>query len=278
MSLGKLYVVATPIGNLEDTTLRALQVLKTVSLIAAEDTRHTKKLLSHYGIRTALVSLHAHNERERSEEIIHKLKEGHDIAYVTDAGTPVISDPGFHLISLVKQEGLVVSPIPGPCAAITALSASGLSGQKFIFAGFLPAKAGDRKKHLAEIKDLSYTAIFYESPHRLLATIDDMLEVLGKDRFVVIARELTKKFETIKGSTLEKLKEWLLTNTQQQKGEFVILIQGVEKSSDVDKTQLSRILTILLAELPTKQAVHLASQITGVHKNTVYTMALELKD
>lgn len=273
---GKLYVVATPIGNLEDTTLRAIDILKKVAVIAAEDTRHTKILLNHFAIKTPMISIHAHNEKERSHEIVNKLKEGQDIAYVTDAGTPVISDPGSHLISLVKEQAIQVSPIPGPCAAIAALSSSGLSGQKFLFDGFLSTKSGERMRQLKEVKDLSYTVVFYESPHRLLATIEDMTKVLGENRYVVIARELTKKFETIYGAELLNLKKWLLENQQQQKGEFVILIKAAEKPTEQDEQQVIKILKPLLAELPLKQAVHLTSQITEISKNKIYTLALTI--
>ena len=269
-----LFIVATPIGNLQDITLRALDTLKQVDLIAAEDTRHSGKLLSHYGIKTKLIALHDYNETKCSQFICEQLKQGKNIALISDAGTPLISDPGYHLVNIVREQGYKVVPIPGACAAIAALSAAGMPTDKFLFLGFLPAKSSQQIKQLEELVGESCTLVFYESPHRLLQTIANMAQVFGQERQVVLAKELTKTFETIYATTLSQLQEWLIADTDRQRGEFVILVHGAAKMVEVD-VEIMRILQILAKDLPSKQAAILAAQITGVNKNQLYKLLLE---
>jgi len=275
---GHLYIVATPIGNLKDITLRALETLKKVDLIAAEDTRHSKTLLQHYQIDTALISLHEHNEQQRIQELLLKLQAGQHIALISDAGTPLISDPGYQLVTQVRAAGLTVVPIPGPSALIAALSAAGLPTDRFCYEGFLPAKTTARKQQLQQLQDECRTLIFYEAPHRILDTLRDIAEVFLPQRQATLARELTKTFETILSGTLEQLISQLLADKNQQKGEFVILVQGKKAQTSVDSAASQRILKILLAELPVKQAASLAAQITGEKKNELYPLALEMKN
>ena len=268
-NVGSLFIVATPIGNLSDITLRALETLKDVDLIAAEDTRHSSKLLQHYNIKTPIISLHDYNETKRSQFILQKLQQGKNIALITDAGTPLISDPGYHLVKTIQENGLRVIPIPGACAAITALSASGLATNKFIFEGFLPAKSKQQLERLQELANKTETMIFYESPHRLLATINNMLIVFGQDRYIVIAKELTKTFETIYGNTIFEAQNWLIAKPERQKGEFVILVKGSSKDIEINPEVL-RILELLSKHMSHKQAVALTSEITGANKNQLY--------
>jgi 16S rRNA (cytidine1402-2'-O)-methyltransferase len=270
---GTLFLVATPIGNLGDITLRALETLKQVDLIAAEDTRHSSKLLQHFGIKTPLTSLHDYNEIKSSQFICGQLQQGKNIALISDAGTPLISDPGYHLVKTVRENNFQVIPIPGACAAITALSAAGLPTDKFVFAGFLPAKSKQQLQQLNELITETRTLIFYESPHRLLQTINNMLAVFGSDRYVVIAKELTKIFETIYGNTLSKVQNWLLTDPARQKGEFVILVKGAEKTVTINP-EILRILKLLAKDLPSKQAATLTAQITGANKNQLYRLLI----
>lgn len=270
-----LYVVATPIGNLEDFSARAINTLKNVDQIAAEDTRHSQKLLKQFDINTPLVSLHEHNEKASCKILLDSLKKNQSIALISDAGTPLINDPGYHLVKLARQEGIPVIPVPGPCALIAALCASGFACDKFIFEGFLPEKSMARQKKLQEFLNETRTIIFYEAPHRILASIDDMLTVLGPKRCVVLARELTKTFETIHGDHLEQLKIWLNSDKNQQKGEFVVIVEGSEYLNPYEK-DLQRILGILLSELPIKQATSLAAKITHEKKNKLYALALAL--
>lgn len=282
-SLGKLYIVATPIGNLKDITLRAIETLTQVDLIAAEDTRHSQRLLQHYSISTPMLSLHEHNEDKRSQVLLNKLKQGTNIALISDAGTPLISDPGYRLVSTVRAHDIEVIAIPGPCAAISALSASGLSTDHFIFEGFLPSKTSALRKKLAELSQESRTIIFYEAPHRLLKLLDVMIEILGAERYAVLAKELTKTHETIRGDTLINLKNWLQAEPARQKGEFVLLLKSAEiKTPSQSKIKLLdaeslRILHILLKDLPSKQAVALSSEITGADKKELYKAAIESK-
>lgn len=273
-----LYIVATPIGNLNDITHRAIETLRKVSLIAAEDTRHSRRLLDHYQIATKLISLHEHNEQQRSTYLLEQLQQGQTIALISDAGTPLISDPGYRLVQTVRAANIRVVPMPGPCALIAALSAAGLPSDRFIFEGFLSSKTTARKQQLQTIQYETRTSIFYESPHRILDLIDDMLAILGPERYVVLARELTKTFETIYGANLAELKEWLINDSNQQKGEFVVLVAGITPTTD-NSTDLetTRVLTILLNALPTSQAIQLATQITGEKKNKLYDMALKHK-
>ncbi|UYZ84117.1 16S rRNA (cytidine(1402)-2'-O)-methyltransferase [Entomomonas sp. E2T0] len=276
-AVGTLYIVATPIGNLEDITNRALRILREVDLIAAEDTRHTTKLLQHFAINTALKPCHDHNEREQQNYFVQLLLAGKNIALVSDAGTPLISDPGFHLVREAQQQGIRVVPIPGACAVIAALSAAGLPSDRFSFEGFLPAKSTARKSTLETLKEESRTLIFYEAPHRLLESLQDLVAVFGKDRQAVLARELTKTFETIKNTTLAELAEWVEADSNQQRGECVLLIEGWKAPVQEDINQeTGRVLKVLLAELPVKQAAALTAEITGERKNKLYQYALEI--
>lgn len=270
-----LYVVATPIGNLEDFSARAIETLQNVDQIAAEDTRHSQKLLKHFGITTPLISLHEHNETISSKIISDSLNKNQSIALISDAGTPLINDPGYRLVKLAHQHGIPVIPIPGPCALITALCASGLACDRFIFEGFLPGKNIARQKKLLKFLHETRTIIFYEAPHRILELINDMLAVFGPNRYVVLARELTKTFETIHGDNLEQLKNWVNSDKNRQKGEFVVLVEGAEYLSP-DEIDMQRILGILLDELPIKQATSLAAKITHGKKNKLYALALAI--
>jgi len=276
---GALYVVATPIGNLLDITRRALEILQSVSLVAAEDTRHSRKLLAHYGIGTPMLSLHEHNERTVTAGLLGRLEAGSDIALVSDAGTPLISDPGFHLVRSVRQAGLRVVPVPGPSALTAALSVAGLPTDRFIFEGFLPAKQAARRQRLQELQDATATLVFYESSHRILTSLGDMLALFGAGREATLARELTKTFETIRQASLAELHAWVAADSDQQKGEFVVLVHGAAKPAvaEIDAAT-ERLLTLLLAELPLRQAASLAAQISGIGKNVLYEHALRLKD
>jgi len=275
---GALYVVATPIGNLQDITRRALDVLESVSLVAAEDTRHSRKLLAHYGIGTPMLALHEHNERTATGGLLRRLEAGADIALVSDAGTPLISDPGFHLVRTVREAGLQVVPVPGPSALTAALSVAGLPTDRFTFEGFLPVKQAARRQRLLELKDTTVTLVFYESSHRIQASLGDILAVFGADREATLARELTKTFETIRQACLAELHAWLTADSNQQKGEFVILVHGAAKpdATAIDAAT-ERILAVLMAELPLRQAASLTAQISGLGKNVLYEHALWLK-
>lgn len=273
LNSGTLFLVATPIGNLGDITLRALETLKQVDLIAAEDTRHSSRLLQHFCIKTPLTSLHDYNEINSSQFVCKQLQQGKDIALISDAGTPLISDPGYHLVKTVRENNFQVVPIPGACAAIVALGAAGLPTDKFVFEGFLPAKPNQQLQHLNKLISETRTLIFYESPHRLLQTINNMLAVFGSDRYVVIAKELTKIFETIYGNTLSEVQNWLLTDPQHQKGEFVILVKGAEKTVTINP-EILRILNLLAKDLSSKQAATLTAQITGANKNQLYRLLI----
>ena len=272
-----LYVVATPLGNLGDITLRALDVLKSVDAVAAEDTRLTRQLLSHYDIRAHLISLHEHNEERSAAGIIRMLNEGQAVAYVTDAGTPAISDPGALLVEQVREAGLRVVPIPGPSAVTAALSAAGIGAAQFLFYGFLPSKAGARREALAGLAALPYALVFYEAPHRVLETLDDMVHVLGAERSLVIAREITKLYESFHRCTLGEASTWLGADANRLKGEFVLIVEGAASPRDHAVEEAERVLRILLGELPLKQAVQLAAEITGAKRNALYERALELK-
>lgn len=270
MSLPTLYVVATPIGNLADLTPRAQQVLTDVDLVAAEDTRHTGKLLQHFNIKANLISVHDHNERQRAGLIIDQLAAGKSVALVSDAGTPLISDPGFVLVRAVKEAGYAVSPIPGCCAFVAALSASGMPSDRFSFIGFLPAKTGARVKALEQLSDREETLIFYESTHRIVDSLKDMQSVFGDQRMVGVAREITKTFETIHSAPIAELIEWMLADTNQQRGEFVVMVEGAVKEEGSLNEETLRVLNLLAAELPPKKAAAIASEITGVGKKELY--------
>ena len=272
-----LYVVATPIGNLKDMTYRAVEVLSQVDHIAAEDTRHSARLLKQYQIHTPCSALHEHNERQVAHSIIEKIRQGETWALISDAGTPVVSDPGYFLIKEARNQNIKIVPIPGPNAAIAALSASGMPSDRFVFEGFLPAKTTARQKHLHSLAAESRTLVFYESPHRLLASLQDLVAVLGGERQAIFARELTKTYETIQQGSLAHILEWVSADAQQLKGEMVLIVAGAEKASASGDEMADTLLSVLLEELPVKQAAHLASKITGIKKNELYQKALAMK-
>lgn len=275
---GTLYVVATPIGNLQDITLRAIEVLKQVDRIAAEDTRHSGPLLNHYFIVKPTLSLHEFNERERHKIILDYLAAGESIALISDAGTPLISDPGFHLVREARKLNFPVVPVPGACAAIAALSVAGLPTDKFTFEGFLPPKVEARRNKLSALLHEPRTMIFYEAPHRLISALETMNEVFGGERKAVVARELTKLHETVLSADLQTLLSRYQAQTQAVRGEVVILVAGIdEEASETKEVKPEEVLDILLQELPLKQAAALASKITGVRKNDLYELALSKK-
>jgi 16S rRNA (cytidine1402-2'-O)-methyltransferase len=271
-------VVATPIGNLGDITLRALEVLRGVALIAAEDTRVTRHLLDHFSISSKSFALHAHNEEAAAQRLIAALQAGESVALVSDAGTPGVSDPGARAVAQVRAAGFSVVPIPGANAAVTAFSAAGLSAPHFLFYGFLPTKVGACRKALAELKALPYALVFYEAPHRIVATLELMIEELGGERRAVLARELTKLFEQIHADTLQQLHDWVLADNNRSRGEFVLLVEGaqVAVNEKLDDVAL-RTLTLLLEELPLKRAVAAAAKISGAPRNALYAAALQLR-
>lgn len=274
-----LYVVATPIGNLQDITLRALEVLKTVDVIAAEDTRHTSHLLSHFAIQKKLIAVHEHNEQKSAQILLERLRAGKSIALVTDAGTPGISDPGAIVVDVLREAGVKVVPVPGASAVIAALSASGITANGYVFYGFLPASGSQRRKTLEALKGYSSTLVFYEAPHRIIECVEDLAKVLGGERRITIARELTKTFETFHRCVLQDAKGWLESDPNQQRGEFVLLVEAAAVVEEADISEdAERILRLLLADLPLKQAVKLATEITGLKKNILYEFALKLKD
>jgi 16S rRNA (cytidine1402-2'-O)-methyltransferase len=270
--------VATPIGDLADIGLRALETLKSVDVIAAEDTRVSSRLLAHYGITTRLMAVHEHNEKRAAAEVLKQLAAGRSVALVTDAGTPAVSDPGALLVAAVRSAGFAVSPLPGPSAAIAALSASGFAAPHFLFYGFLPERAAARKKALAELASQPHTLVFYEAPHRIEESVADLRAALGDGRRVVIARELTKLFESLHGCTLAEAEGWLAADANRRRGEFVLVVEGAPAAEDADADVSNRALTILLGALPLKQAVDLAAKIGGGRKNELYKRALAMKN
>ena len=273
-----LYVVATPIGNLRDITLRALDVLAAAGVVAAEDTRNTKHLLAHHGISAKkLMAVHQHNERAAAEKIVALLQSGQSVAFVSDAGTPAVSDPGALLVQAVRAAGLRVIPVPGANAAIAALSAAGLTDSHFLFYGFLPNKSGARRAAIESLRGHTCTLVFYEAPHRIVECIADLCTVLGGERQVVLAREITKLFETIHACALCDAGAWLASDSNQQRGEFVVLISGAAPQQGLP-AEARHALEILLNELPLKQAVQLAAQISGAGRNELYQLALQIKD
>jgi 16S rRNA (cytidine1402-2'-O)-methyltransferase len=269
--------VATPIGNLGDVTARALEILKSADVVAAEDTRITKRLLDHYGIAARLIALHEHNEQRRAQQVLDLLAGGAAVALVSDAGTPAISDPGARLVDLVRQAGYPVSPLPGPNAAIAALSASGLEAPHFLFYGFLPSRRSERVRALQSLARGPYVLVFYEAPHRVAESMRDLRDVLGAERPVVLARELTKRFETIHRCTLADAGDWLEADPNRTRGEFVLLVGGAAAGADAPGLEPRHVLEVLLAELPVKQAVSLATRLTGGRRNELYDMALAIK-
>jgi len=278
VEVGTLYIVATPIGNLTDISQRALDVLTQVNIIACEDTRHTQKLLSAYSIKNKTLSMHDHNERQRQEYIAKLLTEGKSIALVSDAGTPLISDPGFHLVRHCRQQKLKVSPIPGACAAIAALSVAGLPTDRFSFEGFLPSKSVARQAILSNLANEERTMVFYDAPRRAIDTVADIVTVLGGERYVVIARELTKTFETVYSDTAENLLAWLNQDANQLKGEMVLIIEGFKMDPLAISPKVIDTLKLLLKEMKPKTACAITAEIYGVKKNALYDIALSLKD
>jgi 16S rRNA (cytidine1402-2'-O)-methyltransferase len=276
---GILYIVATPIGNLEDISYRAVRLLAAVDLIAAEDTRHSRKLLQHYAISTRLTSLHEHNERSKTPALVRLLLAGKCIALISDAGTPLISDPGLLFVRAAQLAGVRVVPVPGPCAAIAALSAAGLPSDRFSFEGFPPARAAARAAFLEQLSREPRTLIFFESPHRIVPSLEAMVAAFGGERPAALARELTKVFETIRRSTLAQLCEWIRQQpASAAAGEFVVLVHGASTTAPaVDADEAQRVLCVLLANLPLKQAVALTAQITGHRRRALYQKALALR-
>jgi 16S rRNA (cytidine1402-2'-O)-methyltransferase len=273
---GTLYVVATPIGNLKDLSERARQVLVEAGLVAAEDTRHTLKLLEAHGIKGRLVSVHEHNEAQRLAEILQALKDGTSVALVSDAGTPLISDPGLRLVRAAIDAGFDVRTVPGPCAAIAALSVAGLDTERFVFEGFLPAKTAARREHLAALREDSRTLVFYEAPHRLGETLEDLSASLGATRQAVVARELTKMFESTHRGTLADLAKRAREDADMQRGEIVIVVAGAAPAERAAEGEVRRVLAILLSQLSVSQAVDLATALTGASRNEAYRLALQM--
>ncbi|WP_410013383.1 16S rRNA (cytidine(1402)-2'-O)-methyltransferase [Sodalis sp. C49] len=275
ISASTLYVVPTPIGNLEDITQRALSTLQRVDLIAAEDTRHTGLLLQHFAINARLFALHDHNEQQKADVLLTKLQEGLSIALVCDAGTPLINDPGYHLVRRCREAGIRVVPLPGPCAAITALSAAGLPSDRFCYEGFLPAKRKGRQDTLLALEQEPRTLIFYESTHRLLESLQDMVTVWGPARYVVLARELTKTWESIYGAPVGELLAWVGEDEHRARGEMVLIVEGFQVKDDALPPEALRTLGLLQKELPLNKAAALAAEIHGVKKNALYRYALD---
>lgn len=274
-STATLYVVATPIGNLQDMQPRAVEILRKVSLIAAEDSRHSAPLLRHFDITAPVWAYHDHSDQQRTAAIIERLQGGEDVALISDAGTPLISDPGYRLVDAAHQHGIRVCPIPGACAMVAALSASGLPTDRFRFAGFLPAKSQARINVLTEYQKATDTLVFYEAPHRLLDTLRDMQATYGDERVVVLARELTKMFETIRRLPLAEMVAWVASDGNQQRGECVLLLKGVAEEVSSLTPEAEKAMRVLAEELPLKQAAALAAKITGLKKNALYQWALD---
>jgi len=270
----KLYIVATPIGNISDISYRAIETLQQVDLIAAEDTRHSGKLLSHYQIKKPMFPLHDHNERERGKVLIEKIKAGQSVALISDAGTPLISDPGYHLVNECREKGVDVVPIPGACATITALSAAGLPTDRFSFEGFLPAKEKGKQDKLNALIEETRTMVFYESPRRILDTVEQIVNILGADRKLVIARELTKTFESFYALPAQEMLDWLKEDTNHCRGEFVLMVAGAIPDADAISQVALNTLTLLKEQLPLKKAAALTAQIHDEKKNELYKWGL----
>lgn len=274
--VGRLYIVATPIGNRDDITARAVEILRAVDRIVAEDTRHSGRLLAHLGVDRPLMSLHEHNESEAALRVIDHLRAGEALALISDAGTPLISDPGFSLVRDCRQLGVRVEPIPGPSALVAALSISGLPTDRFRFEGFLPRRQKARLTHLESLRRETVTIVFYESSHRILDTLHDLLTVFGPDRPAVLARELTKLHETVRSAPLAELLDWVQADENQRRGEFVVMLAGADAETQMSSAKIDSLLRILLDELPLKQVAHVAARISGEKKNRLYRRALEL--
>ena len=276
---GCLYVVATPIGDVGDMSVRGRAVLAAVDQVAAEDTRTSAKLFDQLGLRTPLTAVHDHNEAHRVPGLIAKLQAGESLALISDAGTPLISDPGYRLIAAAHDAGIRVAPVPGPCAAIAALSVAGLASDRFHFEGFLPSRQGSRVARLSLLAEATPTLILYEAPHRIVETLEDLVATFGADRLATLAREITKTFETIKRATLCELLAWVMADSNQQRGEIVLVVAGAPERDAEDTRPLSAeaILRVLVRELPVKQAAGLAAELMGLKRNGHYDMALKLK-
>jgi len=275
---GTLFVVATPIGNMDDISARAIAVLQSVDLIAAEDTRHSGRLMSHCQITTPLVAYHDHGSEAQGERIFAALDAGQDVALISDAGTPLVSDPGYRLVRTAREGSYKVTPLPGACAAITALSAAGLPSDRFCFEGFLPAKQSQRCKALELLASETRTLIFYEAPHRIVATVEDLIELFGAEREVTLARELTKTYETVLNGSLSELLTQIKNDVNQQKGEMVLVVRGFDGAAQsAQEQEEERVLKLLLVDLPVKQAAGLAAKICGAQRNALYKKALVLK-
>lgn len=274
----QLFVVATPIGHLDDITYRAIDILKSVSIIAAEDTRTSAQLLKHFNISTPLTACHEHNESNKINILIQRLLNGENMALISDAGTPLISDPGFKLVRAAQEHNIRVIPVPGACAAIAALSSVGLPSDRFSFEGFLPSRQSQRLSQLEKLKDETQTLIFYEAPHRILESVKDMAQIFGANRPVGFAREITKTFETIKKMTLAELVQFIEADHNQQKGEIVLVIGGATEEKDLEQEKLDQLLTRLLQDLSVKAASQLAADLTGIKKKVAYQRALELSN
>ena len=271
---GKLWVVATPIGNLDDLSVRAREILCNADLIAAEDTRHSAALLKHIGSGVRTFALHDHNEREASEQLVRRLRDGATIALISDAGTPLVSDPGYRLVRAARDAGIVVSPVPGPCAAIAGLSIAGLASDRFVFEGFLPAKSPARRAQLETLRADTRTLIFYESSHRIAEALDDLATVFGGERRAVIARELTKLFETVLAGTLAELAACLAADSNQRRGEFVLLVAGADEDADAARlAEGRRVFDLLRRELPPSRAAKIAAEISGASRKLLYDIA-----
>lgn len=271
-----LYVVATPLGNLGDISLRALETLRAVDAIAAEDTRHTARLLDHHGIRTRCFALHRHNEEAAAQQIVERLGRGESVALVSDAGTPAVSDPGARTVARVRAAGFRVVPVPGPNAAIAALSAAGIDAPHFLFCGFLPARSQARRSELERLRELPAALVFYEAPHRVLEAVGDLAQCLGAGREIAICRELTKLFEHLERLPLADAPAWLAADANRQRGEFVLIVTAPPAREDVP-AEVQRLLDVLLEELPLAQAVKLAAQATGAPRKALYQWALAKK-
>jgi len=271
----KLYIVATPLGNIGDITYRAVEILKNVDLIAAEDTRHSGKLLSYYQISKPTFPLHDHNERQRGNVLIEKIKSGQSVALISDAGTPLISDPGYHLVNECREAGVDVVPVPGACAAITALSAAGLPSDRFSFEGFLPVKEKAKTEKLTALSEETQTMIFYESPRRIQDTVKHIINIMGTERKLVVARELTKMFESYYALSAGEMLEWLASDSNHCRGEFVLMVAGAAKDQDTLSVDAIKTLTLLKKELPLKKAAAITAEIHHLKKNDLYKWGLE---
>jgi 16S rRNA (cytidine1402-2'-O)-methyltransferase len=270
---GKIYIVATPIGNLADITQRALDILASVDVIAAEDTRHSGKLLSHYGIKTRTFALHDHNEKQKAQTLIDMTKEGKSVALISDAGTPLISDPGYNLVNLAREQSVDVHPIPGPSAVITALSAAGLPTDKFLFAGFLPVKQQARLAELEKYKNAEFTTVFYESPRRIIDTLNYSEQVFGIDREFVLAKELTKHFESFVKGNAQSILYWLNEDKDRLQGEMVFMVSPNKQEQSISP-EAEKLMKVLIEELPAKKAAAITAQIHGLKKNELYKLSL----